>query len=211
MTSILFHLFFNPWALGAVAVIALIAVAIWFIPGLGPAKLLKIALDLRTWAVLAGILAVLGFAHQEKRYNEMKDQIAGMAQQHTADVDAVKTTEFRAEQKEKRTGEGRRIQSAIDRAKPGSAYDDVMDAIANVRGDPVAQGKPPIQVVPAPKLPAEKQSEPEVPNAKSNPPPAAERAPARPAPGPDGVRVKPEDVDVVAGLAVPGRDHVLRG
>ncbi|WP_312084707.1 hypothetical protein [Brevundimonas sp.] len=133
MGSILLGLLFNPGALIAYAGLALVAVGIYF--ALGPARLLKIATDIRTWFALALILAVLAFAHSEKRADALEAQIAVAAAQGKADRDAGAVTETRRQQQEGRRQQTQRIDDAIQAAPPGEAQDAALDAIAAERPD----------------------------------------------------------------------------
>ena len=129
MGSILLGLLLNPNGLLAYAGLALLAVVIYFT--LGPARLLKIALDIRTWFALALALAVLAFAHSERLANDLEAQIAAAAAQGQADRDAV--IETRRRQQEDRHQQAQRIDDAIQAAPPGEAQDAALDAIAAER------------------------------------------------------------------------------
>lgn len=96
MTSILLGLLFNPGALMAYAGFAVLAVGIYLT--LGPARLLKIVGDLRTWFALALILALLAFAHAEKRADDLEAQVAAAAAQGQADRDAGAVIDTRRRQ-----------------------------------------------------------------------------------------------------------------
>ena len=133
MGSILLGLLFNPGALIAYAGLALVAVGIY--SALGPACLLKIATDIRTWFALALVLAVLAFAHAEKRNNALEAQIATAVAQGQADRDAGAVTETRRRQQEGRRQQTQRIDDAIQAAPPGEAQDAALDAIAAERPD----------------------------------------------------------------------------
>ncbi|MFN3836836.1 MAG: hypothetical protein ACK4MI_03895 [Brevundimonas sp.] len=131
MGGILLGLLFNPGALLAYAALGLVAVGIYF--ALGPARLLKIAMDLRTWFAIGAVLAVLAFAHQEKRNNDLEAQIAAAAAQGQADRDAGAVTETRLRQQDDRRQQTQRIDDAIQAAPPGEAQDAALDAIAAER------------------------------------------------------------------------------
>lgn len=131
MGGILLGLLLNPGALIAYAGLALAAVGIYFT--LGPGRLLKIALDLRTWFALALILAVLAFAHAEKRNNDLEAQIAAAAAQGQADRDAGAVIDTRRQQQEGRRQQTQRIDDAIQAAPQGEAQDAALDAIAAER------------------------------------------------------------------------------
>lgn len=133
MGSILLGLLFNPGALIAFAGLALVSAGIYFT--LGRARLLKIATDIRTWFALALVLAVLAFAHAEKRNNALEAQIAAAVAQGQADRDAGGVTETRQRQQEDRREQTQRIDDAIQAAPAGEAQDAALDAIAAERPD----------------------------------------------------------------------------
>lgn len=131
MGGILLGLLFNPGALIAYAGLALAAVGIYFT--LGPARLLKVALDIRTWFALVLVLAVLAFAHSEKRADALEAQIAAAAAQGQADRDAGAVIDTRRRQQDDRRQQTQRIDDAIQAAPPGGAQDAALDAIAAER------------------------------------------------------------------------------
>ena len=133
MGSILLGLLFNPNALLAYLGLAVVGVGIYFT--LGPARLIKIAADIRVWFALALILAVLAFAHAEKRNNQLEAQIAQAAAQAQADGDAGAVTDTRQRQQEGRREQTNRIDAAIQAAPAGEAQDAALDAIAAERPD----------------------------------------------------------------------------
>lgn len=200
MISLLIHMLLNPWSLGAAAVVALIAVALYFV--IGPVKLLKLALDLRTWAVVAGILAVIAYAHLEKQNADLTAKVNNAAQQTTATNDGASTTELRAHQQVQRAAQSGRIHQAVVAPRPksdrGDAEDAVMDQIARERGQkvPVAPSTPPEPTQSAP-APAPKPETKHVVQPAPVAPVIAQRVPDRaPVPAPRGVR-KQSDVTVV--------------
>lgn len=180
--SILFHLLFNPFSGIGVGLLAVAAVAIWFIPGLGPAKLLKIAVDIRTWFVIALVLALLAFVHAEQRTDKLEKQIASATQQKVADTGAQQTVQLRTTQQTKRQAQATRLQASIQRAPPGQAQDAVLDAIAAEQGQHVeaAPVDPPAPVAPPPVSPPQPA---QVPHASVQPP-VVPPLPAAAAPGP---------------------------
>lgn len=184
MFTLLLHMIMNPWTLGALAALALIAVGLYFT--IGPVKLLGIVMDIRTWAVIAGVLAVLAFAHQEQQNAEIKTKLENAQQQSTATTDGAATTTLRTTQQAARTAQTGRIQKAISAAKPGDEEDAALDAIASERGQTVPAIPPPVVVPPTPK--------PETSHVQPPPQVAPDRAPV---PSPDGVRHKRPDVVVV--------------
>lgn len=200
MIGFFIHMLLNPWSLGAVAVIAVVGVALYFI--LGPVKLLKIALDLRTWAVVAGILAIVAYSHLEKQNADLTSKVENAAHQTIATNDAAATTEFRAHKQVKRAEQSGRIHQAITAPRPqaerGDAEDAVMDQIARERGQPVPAAPTPqpepTQTAPAP---APKPETKHVVQPTPVAPVVAQRAPDRaPVPAHRGLRKQP-DVTVV--------------
>lgn len=133
MGGILLGLLINPNALLAYLGLAVVAAGIYFT--LGPARLLKIATDIRTWFVLALVLAVLAFAHSERRNDDLEAQIAAAAAQAQADRDAGAVTDTRQRQQEGRREQTNRIDAAIQAAPAGGAEDAALDAIAAERPD----------------------------------------------------------------------------
>jgi len=131
MLSILFHLLFNMNVLYGVIAIAAVGAGIYFT--LGPVIFLKTIMDIRTWFVLAAILAVLGFAHGQKQNAELKKEIAAAAQQSTADKGALETTNLRVIQRGQRQQQSTRLQQVIIQAPPGTEEDALLDAIAAER------------------------------------------------------------------------------
>jgi hypothetical protein len=128
MFSILLGLIFNLNSLIAIAVMAGIAALIYVT--LGPVRLMKIAADVRTWLVIFAVLAVMAFAHSEKRNDELEAKIDAAAQQQTADEDAQDSLERRATQRETRRRQDDRIRDAIGQAPPGQRHDAALDQIA---------------------------------------------------------------------------------
>lgn len=133
MFSILFHMLISPWALGGAATFIGLGVLCYFM--LGPVVLWKIVSDIRTWFVVAAVLAVLAFAHGEKQNAALKADLAQATQQITADKGADKTTNLRVAQKTKRAVQSTRLQEAITHADPGTEEDALLDAIAAERPD----------------------------------------------------------------------------
>lgn len=133
MGSILLALLLNPAALWAIAAVCGATALAWFT--LGPAFVIQIASDIRTWFFLGLVLAVLAFAHSEKRADALEAQIAGAARQAQADADAQASQARRATQREVRRVEADRISEWIDQAPAGEKHDAALDAIAAERPD----------------------------------------------------------------------------
>lgn len=180
MISLLLHMLLTPYALYGVLALAVIAAGIYFTAG--PAALLKIATDIRTWFAIAAVLAVLAFAHQEQANADLKQQIATAAQQTTATTDGAKTTQLRVDQQTKRASQSQRIHQVIAQAPPEQAEDAVLDQIARERGQRLANA--PSQI--------ETKHDPDPAS-----PPVAQRAPDRAAAGASGRLRKQPDVVVV--------------
>lgn len=194
MISLLIHMLLNPWSLGAVAAIIVVAVGLYFV--IGPVKLLKLALDLRTWAVIGGVLAVIAYAHLEKQNADLTTKVENAQQQTVASDDGQKTTQLRVTQQAKRAGQSQRLHAVITKPRPksdaGDAEDAVMDQIARERGQhvPDAPNQPTPTPVPKPETKHVVQSVPVAPV-------VAQRVPDRAAvPAPRGMRKQP-DVTVV--------------
>lgn len=128
MFSILLGLIFNLNSLIAIA--AMVGVALLIYTVFGPARLLKIAADVRTWLLIVVVLAVVAFAHSEKRADDLEAKLDTAIEQATADEDAQASLERRAAQRERRRVQDDRIGEAIDRAPPGQRLDAALDAIA---------------------------------------------------------------------------------
>jgi hypothetical protein len=184
MFMLLLHMLMNPWTLGVVAALAVIAVGLYFT--IGPVKLLALVMDIRVWFAIAGVLAVLAFAHQEQQNADIKTKLENAQQQSTATTDGAAATTLRTTQQAARTAQTGRIQKAIAAAKPGDEEDAALDAIAAERG------QAPAPVVPPPV--AQATPKPETPHVQPPPQVAPDRAPV---PAPDGVRHKRPDVVVV--------------
>lgn len=133
MFSILLALLFNPASLITVAAIVALGALLWITAG--PAFVLKIATDIRTWFILGLILAVMAFAHSEKRANALEEQIAGAARQQQADEDAQESQARRSRQRETRRIENDRITERIEQAPQGQKHDAALDGIAAERPD----------------------------------------------------------------------------
>jgi hypothetical protein len=195
MISLLIHMLLNPWSLGALAAIVVVTVALYFL--IGPVKLLKLALDLRTWAVIGGVLAVIAYAHLEKQNADLTTKVENAQQQTVASDDGQKTTQLRVDQQAKRAGQSQRLHAVITKPRPktdvGDAEDAVMDQIARERGQHVPDA-PPVQTAPMPSpQPETKHVVQPVPVA----PVVAQRVPDRAVvPAPRGLRKRP-DVTVV--------------
>lgn len=128
MLSILLGLIFNFNSLIALAVMAGVAALIY--TAFGPARLFKIAADVRTWLLVFGVLAAMAFAHEQKRNDELEAKLDTAIEQQRADADAQESLERRAEQRETRRRQDDRIRDAIDRAPTGQRHDAALDAIA---------------------------------------------------------------------------------
>jgi hypothetical protein len=198
--SLIAHLLFNPWSLGVLGVVAVIGVGLYFT--IGPVKLLKLAFDLRTWAVIAGITAVVAYAHLEQQNEALQAKVQTQQQQTVATDDGTKVTQLRVQQQTKRTGQSQRIHRSISQPRPetdaGDAEDAVLDQIARERGQHVPA--PPVHKTPTPKPAPVLAPKPEVQNDPQPVPVApvvAQRVPDRPAvPAPHGVRKRP-DITIV--------------
>lgn len=133
MTSILFALLFNPNSFMVYAVLIALALGIYFTMGLP--KLIKIATDIRVWFAIGGILAVLAFAHMEKRNQDLETQIKAAAAQAQSTEDGAAVIETRQRQQAGRRAQTQRIDDAIRTAPTGGAQDAALDAIAAERPD----------------------------------------------------------------------------
>ncbi|USN14218.1 putative inner membrane spanin component [Brevundimonas phage vB_BpoS-Papperlapapp] len=133
MFSILLALLLNPATLWTIAAVCAAVVALWFT--VGPAFVIKIASDIRTWFILGLVLAVLAFAHSEKRADALEAQIAGAARQAQADQDAQKSQARRAAQRDVRRSQNDRITERIEQAPQGRKHDAALDGIAAERPD----------------------------------------------------------------------------
>lgn len=133
MFSILLALVLNPASLWTIAALCGAAALAWFT--LGPAVVIKIASDLRTWFILALVLAVMAFAHAEKRNQALEDKLDTALAQATADTDAQKSQERRARQRETRRQQDDRITARIEQAPAGQKHDAALDGIAAERPD----------------------------------------------------------------------------
>ena len=133
MFSILLALLFNPASLWTIAAIAGLVALLWVTAG--QQFVLKIATDIRTWFVLGLILAVMAFAHSEKRANALEDKIEAAARQEQADEDAQQSQARRSRQRETRRIENDRINERIEQAPQGRKHDAALDGIAAERPD----------------------------------------------------------------------------
>ena len=133
MFSILLALLFNPASLWTIAAICGAVALAWFT--IGPAFVIKIASDIRTWFVLGLVLAVMAFAHGEKRNQALEAKLDTAIAQATADDDAQKSQERRSRQRETRRVENDRITDRIEQAPEGHKHDAALDGIAAERPD----------------------------------------------------------------------------
>lgn len=128
MFSILLSLLLNPNSLWTIAALCGMAALLWF--AVGPSVVIKIATDIRTWFVLALVLAVMAFAHSEQRAKALEAKIEAAVAQQKADVDAQKSQERRAAQREVRRNQSNRITERIEQAPVGEKHDAALDGIA---------------------------------------------------------------------------------
>lgn len=133
MASILLALLLNPASLWTIAALCGLTALAWFT--VGPAQVIKIASDIRTWFALALVLAIMAFAHAEKRSQALEDRLDAAIAQATADRDAQASLERRAEQRESRRRQDDRITERIDQAPAGQKHDAALDGIAAERPD----------------------------------------------------------------------------
>lgn len=133
MLSILLALLFNPASLWTLAALAGVVALLWATAG--PQFVLKVAADIRTWFILGLILAVMAFAHSEKRANDLEAKIETAARQQQADEDAQESQARRSRQRETRRVENDRITERIEQAPQGQKHDAALDGIAAERPD----------------------------------------------------------------------------
>lgn len=133
MFSILLALLLNPASLWTVAAVCGAAALAWFT--VGPALVIKVASDIRTWFILALVLALMAFAHAEKRNQALEEKLDTAIAQAKADTDAQKSQERRARQRETRRQQTDRIAERIEQAPPGQKHDAALDGIAAERPD----------------------------------------------------------------------------
>lgn len=133
MFSILLALILNPASLWTIVAVCGAVVLAWFT--IGPAFVIKIASDIRTWFVLALVLAIMAFAHGEKRNRDLEAKLDTAIAQSTADKDAQTSLERRARQRETRRNQNDRIAERIEQAPVGRKHDAALDGIAAERPD----------------------------------------------------------------------------
>ncbi|SRR6266567_1409664 len=132
-------LFFNIPMLIAVLALAAVAAGIYFT--LGPVKLIQIALNWKTWLVVAAIFGGIALWHSSTKIAEQQTQIdtAAVIIDSGKDSQAVITTHV--QKKEKRQVQQNTEQAVIDQAPVGEELDALMDEIAREQAVPAAPGK----------------------------------------------------------------------
>lgn len=132
-------LFFNIPMLIAILALAAVAAGIYFT--LGPVKLIQIALNWKTWLVVAGIFGGIALWHSAHTIKDQQTQIdtAAVIIDSGKDSQAVITTHV--QKKEKRQVQQNTEQAVIDQAPVGEELDALMDEIAREQAVPAAPGK----------------------------------------------------------------------
>lgn len=121
-------LFFNVPVLIALLVLAAAAAGIYFT--LGPAKLVQIALDARTWLVVGGVFVYLTLQDTAKTIEAQQQKIETAKIAETAGNDSQAVVTGVMEKQEEREVAEQELQAAIDKAAPGDEVDALMDEIA---------------------------------------------------------------------------------
>lgn len=139
MFDLVFMFFRNPMTL-LVMVLAVAALVGTFI--IRPEVARKIALDGRTWVILAVIGGVAGFHHLTQENKRLEAKIQTAEHVEDAKADAVRTIREHHARKVIRQTETERLNEIIDNAPPEQAHDVVLDEIARLQGDPVVAPDP---------------------------------------------------------------------
>lgn len=123
--------FFSWPVLLAIAVMIAIAVVIAIAPPpLGPARLLQIGLDSRTWIIIAAVLFGISYYHNAQVVQQQQVQIKTDQQDKTAGGDSAAVVTDVVNKKQKRTVQTQQQQTAITAAPEGDKVDALMDEIA---------------------------------------------------------------------------------
>jgi hypothetical protein len=123
--------FFSWPVLLCIAVLVAIAVLIAVAPPpLGPARLLQIALDSRTWIIIAGLLFGISYYHNAQVIQKQATQINTDEQASTAGGDSAAVVTDDVKKKQKRTVQTQQQQATITAAPEGDKVDALMDEIA---------------------------------------------------------------------------------
>lgn len=127
--------FFSWPVLIAIAVFIAIAVVIAIAPPpLGPARLLQIAMDGRTWILVAVVLFGISYYHNAQVVQQQAQQINTDQQVQTAGGDSAAVVTDDVAKKAKRTTQAQQQQTAITAAPEGDKVDALMDEIDKENG-----------------------------------------------------------------------------
>ena len=108
----------------------------------GPQALLKIVMNVKTWAVIAVVMLGLAVVDLKKSNDKLEQQIAHSNEVVISKDDAAKSVAKREKLAVRRQAEKTRIQEALTHAEPEEVYDATLDAIAEVQRGSSADAKP---------------------------------------------------------------------
>ncbi len=117
------------WGLAAVA-----AVAVMFYLGAGK-TVLKLAMDVRVWLVVAAAVLFLSVGDIKKQNTDLKRQLDQIEEVQAAKDDGIETQNFRQDLRTARGAESNRIRDRIIHAEPDQAVDSALDEIATIQDE----------------------------------------------------------------------------
>lgn len=126
--GLLISLITQPWTI--IFLVALVVAAAGYAYWKGPAGLLKLALDLRTWVAIVAAVVLIGSANLNQKVEDLQEEVKVEQVEADAYADAADVLSERHVNIRTRAAEGERITTAIITAPPGEEVDAVMDAIA---------------------------------------------------------------------------------
>ena len=126
--GLIWSLITQPWTL--IALVAVVAAAVAYGYFAGWPKLAKIALDFRTWVVVAAAVFLIGSANLNQKVEHLQEQVKVEQVEADAFVDANDVLVGRMDNIRTRAAERQRITEAQHQAPPGEEVDAVLDAIA---------------------------------------------------------------------------------
>jgi len=121
-------IFVNWYILGLVIALAAVAALIYFTQG--PATLVKVALDARTWMGVGVAVAFLTLYSSSQTIQRQQTEIATTTTDKTAGDNSQAVVTDVVVKKQGRQKQAEAQQTVIEQAKPGDAVDDLMDEFA---------------------------------------------------------------------------------
>ena len=142
MTALILSFFSWPMLIFfAVVIVAAVVIAI-APPPFGPARLLSIAMDSRTWIILAAIGFGISYYHNAQVVQQQQTQIATDQVQSKASDDSAAVVTDNVGKKQKRVVQQQDEQDAINKASDGDKTDALLDVIAKENGQPTVVAPP---------------------------------------------------------------------